>query len=164
MSTSRWTGFARLWIRYEPLLLLALPIALAVLVCSSTYTTDPDAYFHLGCARRIVEGGCIRSLPELPYTTLAEPFPNLYLGQHLLLAPIVWLLPPTLALEVGVLAMASGLASAAARVTSVKPIASSIWRNVATAGSVTPASGQYASAGSGHHQRDVSFRAQAMQL
>lgn len=110
MSTSRWTGFARLWIRYEPLLLLALPIALAVLVCSSTYTTDPDAYFHLGCARRIVEGGCIRSLPELPYTTLAEPFPNLYLGQHLLLAPIVWLLPPTLALEVGVLAMASGLA------------------------------------------------------
>jgi hypothetical protein len=102
--------FARTWIRDEPLLLLALPIAWALLVCSSSYVTDPDSYFHVGCARRIFEGGCLRTFPWLPYTTLADPFPNLYLGQHILLAPIAGVLPPTLALEVSILLLSSGLA------------------------------------------------------
>jgi hypothetical protein len=101
----------RIWIRYEPLVLIALPIAWALLVCRDAYVTDPDTYFHLGCARRLFEGGCVRSFPWLPYTTLHEPFANLYIGQHLLLAPIATVLPPALALQVSVLLLSSGLAA-----------------------------------------------------
>lgn len=113
MTADRSSGLARLargWVRYEPLLLLLVPAAVALVVFAGNYATDPDSYFHLGCARRIFTGGCLRSLPELPYTTLADPFPNFYLGQHLLLAPLASLLPATLALQVAAVALSSGLA------------------------------------------------------
>jgi hypothetical protein len=100
----------RRWYRYEPLLLLALPLVLSLLVCSSSYATDPDSYLHVGCARRLIEGGCLRTFPWLPYTTLADPFPNFYLGQHLVLAPFAAILPHTAALAAGVLLLSSGLA------------------------------------------------------
>jgi hypothetical protein len=100
----------RAWIRFEPLLLLALPVAWAMIVAPSSYATDPDSYLHVGCARRLFAGGCLRTFPWLPYTTLRDPFPNLYLGQHLVLAPLAALLPPALALRAGVLLLSSGFA------------------------------------------------------
>lgn len=97
--------------RYEPFALLLLPIAWAIVVLSSTYTTDPDTYLHVGCARRLlVEGGCLRTFPWLPYTSLADPFANLYLGQHLVLAPLASILPPQIAIAASVLLLSSGFA------------------------------------------------------
>ncbi|HLL24439.1 MAG TPA: hypothetical protein VK427_20045, partial [Kofleriaceae bacterium] len=99
------------WRRYEPLVLLAIPVIWALVVCREAYMTDPDSYLHIGCARRLVSGGCIRTFPWLPYTTLADPFPNMYLGQHALLAPFASVLPPGMALRAGVLVLSSGLAA-----------------------------------------------------
>ncbi len=100
------------WRRYEPLALLALPLAWAFVVLSPTYTTDPDTYLHVGCARRMLtEGGCLRTFPWLPYTSLADPFANLYVGQHLLLAPLASVLPPEPAVAASVLLLSSAFAA-----------------------------------------------------
>ncbi|MGE0400500.1 MAG: hypothetical protein AB7T06_27560 [Kofleriaceae bacterium] len=98
--------------RYEPFALLVLPIAWAIVVLSSTYTTDPDTYLHVGCARRLLtEGGCLRTFPWLPYTSLADPFANLYLGQHAALAPLASILPPQPAIAASVLLLSSAFAA-----------------------------------------------------
>jgi len=102
------------WRRYEALILLALPIAWSVLVFAPSYGTDPDSYFHVACAKRLVAGGCLRTLPWLPYTSIADPFPNMFLGQHVVLAPIALLFGPALALRVGILFVSSALAASLA--------------------------------------------------
>lgn len=85
----------------ELLLLALVPAAIAWIVFAPGYGPDPDAGFHLGCARLYATEGWIGSFPWLPFTALAENFPNVYLGQHLLLAPLARVLEPGAAVLAG---------------------------------------------------------------
>lgn len=92
--------FAQLTRKVEPLISLAA-ITMAVLWALGTWNVDPnpDAYYHLGVAAAyaaaLAHGEWMSVLPVLPFTILgADPFPNVYLLQHLLLAPLTWVLSP----------------------------------------------------------------------
>ncbi len=89
-------------VRYQAVLLLALPVVWSCFVWSPGFFTDPDSYFHIGVTRRFLEHGWLRELPWLPHTTLATPFPDMYLGQHVWLAPLVALFEPMTALRLGI--------------------------------------------------------------
>ena len=97
--------------RWQPLLLLILPAVWAAIVWSPSYSVDPDSYYHLGVARRMIEDGWLRQFPWLPHTTLHAPFPDVHLGQHVLLMPFVAVLPLQTALRVAVVAFASAMAA-----------------------------------------------------
>lgn len=96
--------------RYQVALLAVLPAVWASIVFAPAFFTDPDSYFHVGVARRFLELGWIREFEWLPYTTLADPYPDMYLGQHLVLAPLVAIFGPTTAMRIGVILLASAFA------------------------------------------------------
>lgn len=90
------------------LALLLIPLALwSSLVFADTHFVDPDTYYHVGVARRLVEDGWVGTFEWLPHTTLHDPYPNMYLGQHLLLMPVVAVFGPELGLRVGVVLLAT---------------------------------------------------------
>ena len=101
---------ARTPLALELACLALVPLVVAWIVLSSGYSPDPDAGFHLGCARLYASEGWIGSFPWLPFTALAEGFPNVYLGQHLLLAPVARLLEPESAVLVSTLLLGTALA------------------------------------------------------
>jgi hypothetical protein len=96
--------------RWQVLALVALPVVWAWIVFSPGFATDPDSYYHAGVARHLVEDGWVRHFEWLPHTTLADPYPNMYVGQHVLLAPFVALFGPDTGMRIGVLALSSGFA------------------------------------------------------
>lgn len=99
------------WLERRQIVLLAiLPVVWAALLAGDRYFTDADSYFHVGVARRILEDGWLRRFEWLPYTTLHDPFPDMHLAQHLLLVPLVAILDPTTALEVGTVLLSSAVA------------------------------------------------------
>jgi hypothetical protein len=99
---------ARPALALELAVLALVPLALAWIVLAPGYGPDPDAGFHVGCARLYASEGWIGSFPWLPFTALAADFPNVYLGQHLVLAPLALALEP----EAVVLAGTIGLGTA----------------------------------------------------
>ena len=101
--------FARLE-RYQIVLLLALPALWSALVFGPTFFTDADSYLHVGVARRFLEDGWLRRFEWLPHTTLHDPYPDMYLGQHLLLVPLVAVFGPLDAMRVGVVLLSSAFA------------------------------------------------------
>lgn len=89
------------------LALLIVPVALwSSLVFADTHFVDPDTYYHVGVARRLLEDGWVGTFEWLPHTTLHDPFPNMYLGQHILLMPVVAVFGPELGLRVGIVLLA----------------------------------------------------------
>lgn len=93
----------------ELALLALVPLTLAWIVFAPGYSPDPDAGFHVGCAQLYARAGWIGSFPWLPFTALAENFPNVYLGQHLLLAPLARFLAPETAVLAGTLLLGTAL-------------------------------------------------------
>ncbi|MBK9032093.1 MAG: hypothetical protein IPL61_12370 [Myxococcales bacterium] len=96
--------------RYQPALLAVLVAAWASVVLSDRFFTDPDSYFHVGVARRLIEHGWLRRFDWLPYTTLHDPYPDMYVGQHAVLSPFVALFGVDLGLRLGIMALSSAFA------------------------------------------------------
>lgn len=96
--------------RYQAALLLILPLVWCAIVFSPSFATDPDSFFHVGVARRMLEDGWLRTFDALPYSTLHDPYPDMYLAQHVVLMPLVALFGPHDALRVGVVLLSSGFA------------------------------------------------------
>jgi hypothetical protein len=94
----------------ELAVLALVPLVLAWIVFTPGYSPDPDAGFHVGCARLYATEGWIGSFPWLPFTALGPHFPNVYLGQHLLLAPLTRLFEPETAVQLATVLLGSGLA------------------------------------------------------
>lgn len=94
----------------ELAVLALVPLVLAWLIFTPGYSPDPDAGFHVGCARLYATRGWIGDFPWLGYTALAEHFPNVYLLQHLLLAPIAVAFEPEMAVYVSTWFLGSALA------------------------------------------------------
>jgi len=97
--------------RYQAALLVVLPVVCAIIVAAPGYFTDADSYYHLGVARRLLEHGWLRRFPWLPYTTLADPFPDPHFGQHVVLAPLVALFGPAAALRIAPVVLSSAFAA-----------------------------------------------------
>lgn len=97
--------------RYQGALLVVLPVVWTAIVWAPGYFTDADSYYHVGVARRLLEHGWLRRFPWLPHTTLADPFPDMYLGQHVLLVPLVAVLGPAAALRVGIVVLSTAFAA-----------------------------------------------------
>lgn len=96
--------------RLELWLLIAVPAVLAGLVFAPGFSPDPDAGYHVGCARLYGTQGWISGFPWLGYTALGPRFPNVHLLQHLLLAPIALLLDPIAALGTSMVFLSTLLA------------------------------------------------------
>lgn len=96
--------------RYQLALLGVLIAAWASVVLSDHFFTDPDSYFHVGVARRMIEDGWLRQFDWLPYTTLHDPFPDLYLGQHAVLMPFVALFGVELGLRLAIMTLSTAFA------------------------------------------------------
>jgi len=94
----------------ELLVLAVVPAVLVWLVFTPGYTPDPDAGFHVGCARLYATQGWISEFPWLGHTALGPHFPNVYLLQHLLLAPIAGLLDPEPAVLLSTVLLGTALA------------------------------------------------------
>jgi hypothetical protein len=90
--------------------LALVPLVLAWIVLTPGYSPDPDAGFHVGCAELYSTEGWIADFPWLGYTALAEGFPNVYLLQHLLLAPIARVLEPEPAVLLSTVLLGTALA------------------------------------------------------
>nr|MBA3542579.1 hypothetical protein [Deltaproteobacteria bacterium] len=97
--------------RFQIALLLILPIVWSTIVFAPEFFTDADSYLHVGVARRMLEDGWLRTFEWLPHTTLADPYPNMYLGQHLFLMPLVAVFEPATALHVGVVTLSTAFAA-----------------------------------------------------
>lgn len=92
--------------RWEGLVLLIPVVLWASLIMRDTHFMDPDSYLHFGVAKRLVEDGWLSTFEWLPHTTLHDPYPNMYFGQHILLMP--WtVFGPALGLKLGVLFLSS---------------------------------------------------------
>jgi hypothetical protein len=91
--------------RYEPWVLLILPVIYASWVFSDGYTPNPDAYYHAGVARLYATQGWVGTFPWLEFTTLGPNYPNPHLLQHLVLVPIMWLFDGVLALQVSAMVL-----------------------------------------------------------
>jgi len=50
---------------------------------------DPDSFYHAKIGSLMLEGGVVRSLPQLPFTTLADAFADHHFLYHVLLVPFV---------------------------------------------------------------------------
>lgn len=59
------------------------------LVFASPTFGDPDAYYHLWMAKRILAAGPVRAFPWLPFTTLAAHFADQHFLYHLALIPFI---------------------------------------------------------------------------
>lgn len=97
--------------RYQIVALVVLPIVWTWFVLSPDFSTDPDAYYHAGVARRLLEHGWLRTFEWLPHTTLADPYPNTAFGQHLVVAPLVALLGPELAMRIAPVVLGTAFAA-----------------------------------------------------
>jgi hypothetical protein len=102
----RWLAAAR----WQILLLAILPAVWSTIVFADWYFTDADSYFHAGVARRFLDDGWVRTFEWLPHSTLNDPYPDMYLLQHLALVPLVALFGPAAAVRVGVLLLSSAFA------------------------------------------------------
>lgn len=96
--------------RWQVLALVLLPLVWATFAFAPWYFTDADSYFHVGVARRFLEEGWLRTFEWLPHSTLHDPYPDMYLLQHLLLVPLVAVCGPALAVPVAALVLASAFA------------------------------------------------------
>ncbi len=96
--------------RHQVLLLLILPAVWSWIVFAPAFFTDADSYLHVGVARRMLEDGWLRRFEWLPHTTLHDPYPDMYLGQHVLLMPLVAIFGPDLAMRLGVVLLSSAFA------------------------------------------------------
>ncbi len=96
--------------RYQLALLLVLVAAWSSLALADRFVTDPDSYFHAGVARRMLEDGWLRRFEWLPYSTLHDPYPDMYLGQHVVLIPFVGALGVELGMRIGIVALSSAFA------------------------------------------------------
>ena len=94
----------------ELAILALVPLVLAFLVFFPGYTPDPDAGFHVGCARLYATQGWVAEFPWLGYTALGPNFPNVYLLQHLVLAPIALVFEPENAVKVATVFLGTALA------------------------------------------------------
>ena len=99
--------FITLFIRLIPL--YAMMYVFTKILFWDGYWVNPDSYYHLGLANTYKEMGWLSSFPWLPYTVIADPFPNLYLLQHLFLAFVGAFVPdspdPQFAIKTVILAM-----------------------------------------------------------
>jgi hypothetical protein len=95
--------------RLEPLLLVIAPIVYAGWVFGPGIGFDPDAYYHIGVARLYASRGWLSSFPWLQFTILGEGFPNPYVVQHLLLAPLTAVFESVIALKAGVVLFSTAL-------------------------------------------------------
>jgi hypothetical protein len=93
----------------ELLVLALVPLVLGWLVFSPGYSPDPDAGFHLGCAKLYATQGWIGEFPWLGYTALRD-FPNVYFLQHVLLAPLAAAFEPETAVRLGTVLLGTALA------------------------------------------------------
>jgi len=93
--------------RYQLALLAVLIAVWSSMVLTDRFFTDSDSYFHVGVARRMLEDGWLRRFEWLPYTTLHDPYPDMYLGQHVVLIPFVALFGVELGLRVAILTLSS---------------------------------------------------------
>jgi hypothetical protein len=80
------------WVDLAPVvaLVVVVPAVLLALTNSAGHVPNPDSYYHAGAARLYAEQGWLSSFPWLEHTALGAHFPNLYLLQHLLLAPLAY--------------------------------------------------------------------------
>ena len=80
------------WVDLAPVvaLLVVVPAVLLALTNSAGHVPNPDSYYHAGAARLYAEQGWLSSFPWLEHTALGAHFPNVYLLQHLLLAPLAY--------------------------------------------------------------------------
>lgn len=96
--------------RWQVVLLLVLPAVWSTIVFADWFFTDADSYFHVGVARRFLDDGWVRTFEWLPHSTLHDPYPDMYLLQHLALVPLVAVFGPGAAVQVGVLVLSSAFA------------------------------------------------------
>ena len=85
------TGFVAealltVFVRMIPIYILTY--VLAKVLFWEGYWVNPDAYYHLGVANAYKELGWLPDFPWLKYTVIGDPFPNVYLLQHLFLAVV----------------------------------------------------------------------------
>lgn len=99
--------FAQATDRIEPAIFFSI-LALMLIWILGTWniSPNPDAYYHMGVAASYmaawVNDQWLRLFPMLPFTILAaDPFPNAYLLQHLLLSGLTRVLPADQALFAG---------------------------------------------------------------
>ncbi len=104
---TRWIERAERW---QIALLAILPAVWSTFVFADWYFTDADSYFHVGVARRFLEDGWVRTFEWLPHSTLHDPYPDMYLLQHLVLVPLVAIVGPATAVPLGVVLLSSGFA------------------------------------------------------
>ena len=78
-------------LRMASLLVLTSGLTLLVAAAYSDFrSANNDSFYHIGLAREYAKGW-VDSYKWLPHTPLAQdPFPNLYLLMHLVLAPVHW--------------------------------------------------------------------------
>lgn len=107
------TGFVAealltVFVRLIPLYILTY--VLAKVLFWEGYWVNPDAYYHLGVANAYKELGWLPDFPWLKYTVIGDPFPNVYLLQHLFLALVGVFVPdspdPQFAIKTTVVIMA----------------------------------------------------------
>ena len=93
-------GLAEQWLeqrgpqlRMASLLVLTSGLTLLVAAAYSEFrSANNDSFYHIGLAREYAKGW-VDSYKWLPHTPLAQdPFPNLYLLMHLVLAPVHWVI------------------------------------------------------------------------
>ena len=106
----RWPDVVARAERWQLLLLAILPAVWSTIVFADWYFTDADSYYHVGVARRMLEDGWLRAFEWLPHTTLHDPFPDMYLLQHVVLAPLVAVFGPAMAMRLGVVLLSTAFA------------------------------------------------------
>lgn len=77
--------------RASPIAIFCLAAAVFALVHATPAFGDPDAYYHLWMAKRLLASGPVRSFSRLPFTTLADHFADQHFLYHLALAPFIGL-------------------------------------------------------------------------
>lgn len=100
------------WLRPDAALLLVPTVLAAVVVLDPSFAPNPDAFYHFGVARAYLTEGWLHGFAWLPYTTLAEGFPNAHLGQHVLLLPLAATADPDVGIQAAILLFGALLALA----------------------------------------------------
>lgn len=96
------------FVRLAPLYILTYVLGKALFW--EGYWVNPDAYYHLGVANAYKELGWLPDFPWLKYTVIGDPFPNVYMLQHIFLAVTSAFVPdppdPQFAIKTTIVAMA----------------------------------------------------------
>ncbi len=86
--------FARVYRIYRansPALFLLFWVAYGFAFFLNREAPNPDAFYHMGVVDEYAKNGWISDFKWLPWTTLNEGFPNLYILSHALLIPLTWI-------------------------------------------------------------------------